>query len=73
MQNIIEQSSVTVKAVVMEGNEFIVIGVPVARRLCTVKSSPCLYRLCAAVSQDPWCSGSQSDSRGKSDTRGNPR
>lgn len=55
----------TVKAVVMEGNEFIVIGVLVARRLCTVKSSSCLCRLCAAVSQDRWCSGCQTDSRGE--------
>ncbi|KAJ7415434.1 hypothetical protein BTVI_38174 [Pitangus sulphuratus] len=28
---------------------------------------------CAAVSQDWWCCGSRTDSRGKSDTRGNRR
>lgn len=38
----------------MEGNKFIVICVPTARRLCTVKSCPCLCRLGAAVSQG-WC------------------
>lgn len=68
-----EQSTTTLKAVVTEGDEFIVIGVPVARWLCAGKSSPCLCRLCAAVSQDRWSSGSQTDSHGKSDTRGNPR
>lgn len=43
-----------IKAVVTEGNKFIVICVPTARRLCSVKILPCLCRLCAAVSQD-WC------------------
>jgi len=68
-----KQSSTTVQAFIVEGDDFIVIDVPVAGRVCTVKRSPCLCRLCAAVSQDRWCSGSQTDSRGKSDTRGNPR